>query len=122
MGKMKKFLSLMLAVVMVFSVAPFTMAQTTEATEYQVGDIIQFGLYPQTEITDTALIYKLNDLAPEWEDWTSYGYYSGTGNYGTMRRGDWMRYTDISFNDSKYRAVKFTQYRSELTTFPSSSV
>ena len=84
---------------------------TAEAADYQVGDIIQFGSYPQSEVKDESLIADLNALAPEWDEWTSYGYYSGNGQIGSMVSGDWMRYTDIIYSGTKYRGVKFTKYR-----------
>ena len=82
-----------------------------ENEEYQIGDIIQLGSYPQSEVKDEALINVLNNIAPDWEQWTSYGYYSGDGYQGSMKQGDWMRYTDVVYNGSKYRGVKFTSYR-----------
>ena len=88
---------------------------------YSVGDIIQFGSYPQSEVKDAQTINALNILAPEWDNWTSYGYYSsGTGDYGTMKKGDWMRYVDIKYDGNKYRGVKFTKYR-PYDTYGSSS-
>ena len=84
---------------------------------YKVGDIIQFGSYPQTEVRDGVLISELNALAPEWENWTSYGYYSGNDNIGSMVQGDWMRYIDVTYGGNKYRAVKFTQYRPINTVY-----
>lgn len=83
--------------------------------EIKIGDIIEFGSYPQTEVKDTATINALNALAPAWDKWTSYGYYSGDGNIGSMKQGDWMRYTDVVYNGVKYRGVKFTQYRPDNT-------
>lgn len=77
----------------------------------QNGDIIKFGSYPQTEEKDEATINALNSLAPAWDKWTSYGYYSGDGNIGSMKQGDWMRYVDVPYGDSIYRGVKFTNYR-----------
>ncbi len=123
MGKtMKKILCSLLVAVMCLTSAPVIGFDfTAEAAEYKVGDIIQFGSYPQTEVKDEALVAELNALAPQWEDWTSYGYYSGTGDYGTMVQGDWMRYTDATYNGNKYRGVKFTQYRPYFTLYPSSS-
>lgn len=114
---MKKVLCLILVVVMLVTAVPVAVA---EGNTYEVGDIIQFGSYPQSKVTDDALIAELNALAPEWEDWTSYGYYSGSGSEGTMKKGDWMRYTDIMYSGNKYRGVKFTQYRPERTCDTSS--
>ena len=80
----------------------------------KVGDIVEFGSYPQSEVKDPALLEKLN--AQEL-NWISYGYYSGTGDYndGKMKSGDWMKYADIIFEGKKYRAVTFSEYRPERT-------
>ncbi len=118
---MKKILCTVLVVVMCLTSAPIGgLDLTAEAADYKVGDIIQFGSYPQSKVTDNATITALNNKAPAWVNWTSYGYYSGTGDYGTMKQGDWMRYTDIVYNGNKYRGVKFTQYR-PVHTYRSSS-
>ena len=108
---MKKILSLILVTVMLLTLVPMAYA----ADNVKKGDIIEFGSYPQTEVTDKALIDKLNKQAPAWDKWTSYGYYSGEGAYGTMVSGSWMRYTDITLNGTKYRGVKFTQCRPHYT-------
>ena len=83
--------------------------------EIQTGDIIEFGSYPQTEEKDEATINALNSLAPAWDKWTSYGYYSGDGNIGSMKQGNWMRYVDVPYGGSTYRGVKFTKYRPKWT-------
>ena len=128
---MKKVLCTALVILMCLTNAPLggfvVLDFTAKAAEYQVGDIIEFGSYPQSEVKDETLIAELNALAPEWGDWTSYGYYSGAGmntsevkNYGTMVQGDWMRYTDVDFEGERYRGVKFTQYRPGGTFYTSS--
>lgn len=108
MKKTKKILSLVLVVMMLLSTIP-----TLEvcAIKCKTGDLISFGSYPQSEVKDKTLIAELNAFSPNWESWTSYGYYSGSGDYGSMKQGDWMRYTDVTYNGNKYRGVKFTQYR-----------
>ncbi len=120
MGKtIKKILCTMLVVVMCLTSAPLSgfvgLEFKAKAVDYKVGDIIQFGSYPQSEVKDSATINALNKLAPSWDKWTSYGYYSGSGDYGTMEPGDWMRYTDVTYNGNKYRGVKFIQYRPDYT-------
>ena len=110
---MKKILSFILAITLVFTSVAFAHAE--DSNTYKVGDIIQFGSYPQSEVKDEILIAELNALTPEWEEWTSYGYYSGTGQYGTMVQGDWMRYVDVSHNNLKYRGVMFNKYKSNYT-------
>lgn len=78
--------------------------------ECEVGNIIEFGSYPQSEVTDESLLAELNSLEL---DWISYGYYSGTGDLtdGKMTLGDYMKYADVIYYSNKYRAVKFTEYR-----------
>ena len=110
----QKILSTVLIVIMLLTAMPLVFA---EGEIYETGDIIQFGSYPQSKVKDEALIDELNAIAPEWDEWTSYGYYSGTGKEGSMKKGDWMRYVDIVYNGTKYRGVKFTQYRSNSTYF-----
>ena len=112
----KKILSAVLVLVMLLTAMPMAYA---EGNTYKVGDIIQFGSYPQSEVKDEALIAELNALAPEWDDWTSYEYYTGTYDWGSMLQGDWMRYVDITLCGKKYRGVKFTQYRPQNTYQPS---
>lgn len=85
---------------------------------YKVGDIVEFGSYPQSRITNSSLVSALNKVS---KNWVSYGYYSGTGSYGTMAQGDWMKYADFTYNGTKYRAVTFSQYRPYSTCNPSST-
>ena len=111
----KKILSLVLAVIMIVCTVPMAFAQ---GNKYEVGDIIEFGSYPQSEVKDEALIAELNTLAPEWENWTSYDYYwriDGVDNGNLTMAHDWMKYTDVEYAGNKYRGVKFIEYRPELT-------
>ena len=79
---------------------------------YKVGDIVEFGSYPQSRVTNSSLVSALNKVSKKW---VSYGYYSGTGACGTMAQGDWMKYADFTYNGTKYRAVTFSQYRPSST-------
>lgn len=75
------------------------------------GDVIYFGSYPQSKVTDTTTLSTLGDLVntlPTKSDnkgWTPYGYYirSEAVNY--------MWYTDVETDGNKYRGVYFTSYR-----------
>lgn len=83
---------------------------------------ITFGTYPQTRVSDNALISKLNELAPKWDEWISYNYFSGAGNNwsdGSGEESDYMRYCDIEFNGDLYRGVRFTSYRKVYTNYKS---
>mgnify|MGYP004455117617 CR=1 FL=1 len=88
----------------------------TEAT----GTVINFGSYPQSKVTDSATLKKLDNASKQWE---SYEYYSGTGDWGdgNMEPGDYMKYADIKLGGNKYRAVTFSEYRPYWTGDTSSS-
>lgn len=81
-------------------------AEATKKT-YAVGDVVEFGSYPQSRVVDSTTVLALDEIS---KDWMSYDYYSGDG-YGSMVQGDWMKYADITYNNEKYRAVTFSQYR-----------
>ncbi|MBE6784451.1 MAG: hypothetical protein E7536_10645 [Ruminococcaceae bacterium] len=75
----------------------------------KTGDIIEFGSYPQTRVTDVELIAALDS---QHKNWISYEYYSGTDKYSDKSEpGDWMKYADITYGEQKYRAVTFSKYR-----------
>ena len=84
---------------------------------------MQFGAYPQSRVTDEAIIDGLDSQSLSWK---SYNYYSGTGSLydGNMKPSDYMKYADIVFNGNKYRAVTFSKYRPRFTgdTFSSSYI
>lgn len=113
----KKVMSVLFAVVMIFGIVGnlfSTKSSAAKITDYEVGDIIEFGWYPQSKVTDESLIATLNEIDGEW---ISYGYYSGTGvSYiGQMVSGDYMRYKDVEYELEKYRGVIFDTYRPWLT-------
>ena len=99
-------------------------ANAATITSYSTWYIIEFGSYPQTEVTDSSIISALNALAPaDNTTWTSYGYYSGTGSIvdGQMTAKDYMRYTDVTYNGEKYRGVYFDTYRPYYTGYESTT-
>ena len=75
-------------------------------------ETMSFGSYPQAQVTDGALIARLNAAAgalPTAADshaWTSYGYY-----YEGSTAPDYMWYVDLEDGGERYRGVYFTQYR-----------
>ncbi|MBR5562547.1 MAG: leucine-rich repeat protein [Clostridia bacterium] len=111
----KKGLSLLLAVMMVISVIPASTLISASASAaslgYVVGDTVEFGSYPQSKVTDSALVEELNALTLEWK---SFGFMSGDGNFGSMTESDYMKYADVELAGEKYRAVTFSQYRPNL--------
>lgn len=81
------------------------------------GNVIYFGSYPQTKVTDstitTALVNRMG-AKPTPSDsgsWISYKYDTA----------DFMWYKDLEYNGEKYRGVYFTQYRPYYTTHSSST-
>lgn len=75
------------------------------------GNMIYFGSYPQSRVSDTDTIAKLNAIAslPTSQNargWTSYGYYSSGRN-----KDDYMWYADVEYNGKKYRGVYMTHLR-----------
>ena len=114
----KRILSVMLTVLLIFGTISFALPVNAEnGTSYQVGDIIEYGTYPQTLVTDEALIAKLDALDKRW---VSYKYYVGTGSWndGNMTQSDYMQYSDFFCDGVKYRAVVFSAYRPLETGYP----
>lgn len=130
--KIKTAMSFLLAAVMVLSVIPFAglygfiaNADQFKIIELTKGDLISFGMYPQSQVNDTDLENKLKKAANLKSDetpsvskgWISYEYYSGT-DYpfnGLMKQDDYMLYKDVYFDGSKYRGVYFSEYRPIFT-------
>jgi uncharacterized repeat protein (TIGR02543 family) len=75
------------------------------------GDKFAYGVYPQTEVTNTTVTNQLRTLAgalPSASNngqWTDYNYYIS----GKVEHFMW--YQDVQYEGSKYRGVYFTQYR-----------
>lgn len=114
----KRTITMLLAVIMIGGLAPLgaltLWASAKKISEFKQGDIVTFGQYPQSEVTDSATIASLN-AAPQ--TWQSYGYYSGTGSSydGQMWPSDYMQYCDVLLGGTKYRGVNFSQYRPSST-------
>ena len=115
----KRILSALLVSVLLIGIAPIggfelsTKVSAKDISSCKVGDIIEFGSYPQSKITDSDLIAKIEAVGKSIS-WVDYNYYIGTGTSddGNMKPVDGMMlYKDIPYNGSKYRAVKINQYR-----------
>ena len=115
----KRILSALLVSILLIGIAPIggfelsTKVSAKDISSCKVGDIIEFGSYPQSKITDSDLIAKI-EAAGKSISWVDYNYYIGTGTSddGNMKPVDGMMlYKDITYNGSKYRAVKINQYR-----------
>ena len=126
---LKRILSTVLVAVMLIGIAPMggidlaPKASAKDISSYSVGDTITYGSYPQSKVTDSNLIAKI-EAAGEKYVWCDYNYYAGTGVWydGNMKPvNGMMLYKDIPYGGSKYRAVKINQYRPYWTGYTSSA-
>ena len=117
----RRILCVILTLCLFLSIAPVTMAADTADGGYQKGDIIEFGSYPQSKVTNPRIISALDGFLTD-DVWVSYDYYIGTDTEydGKMTASDYMKYADLELNGEKYRAVRFSQYRPKLTSSTSS--
>ncbi|MBR3619973.1 MAG: hypothetical protein IKN56_00580, partial [Clostridia bacterium] len=118
---MKRLLIILLSLALIagsLSIIGTVSAATETEQTYSVGDIIEYGTYPQSRVTDGETLELLNSLVPDFGEWISYNYYTGSGEAtddGSMQPGDYMKYIDITQGEEKYRAVIFTDYRPKTT-------
>ena len=78
------------------------------------GEVIEYGVYPQSAVEDPDLCGILNDLAGPVSTWTSYGYYTA-GDYGAMAPSSAFRYTDVTWQNRTFRGVCFDEARPTTT-------
>lgn len=115
---LKSLLSLFIVTAVFLCCTPFSaitrlnLSLTASAAQLAVGDIVEFGTYPQTEVTDEELLEKLNSQTFAW---VSYGYHVLNDN-SEIAPGDFMRYADVTLDGKKYRAVTFDKYRPDDTS------
>ncbi|MBR6702682.1 MAG: InlB B-repeat-containing protein, partial [Clostridia bacterium] len=102
-------LSLILTAALLCCIMPFAVFAQDE---YSAGDTFEFGSYPQSRVTDSALVSSLDGVT---KSWVSYGFFAGTGKEGTMEEAGYMQYCDITYGGEKYRAVSFTDFRPRQT-------
>lgn len=125
----KRILSTLLIVVLFVGIAPmggidFTpKAKAMDLSSYKVGDLIEFGSYPQSKVTDEEILNGIKSVEDNYK-WIDYNYYAGTGDWcdGNMKPVDGMMlYKDIVYGGNKYRAVKINQYRPASTGYLSTA-
>ncbi len=105
---MKRTVLFFLIFALIICAVPLASAQAPE------NAVVEFGMYPQSEVKDNKLIKKLNEQEFTWE---SYNYYSGTGTWsdGKMKPGNFMMYADVKYGGKMYRAVRIKKYRPHWT-------
>lgn len=91
----KKILCVFISIVMMLAIAPFTVFASDSG--YKQGDIIEFGSYPQSQVTDESVINELNGLELEWKSIKQYI------NWNQI--AEVYKYADVEYNNEKYRAL-----------------
>lgn len=110
---MRKFLSLLLVNLMLFSFTVIVNAETQQE-DTSVGTVVEFGSYPQTQVTDEALVTELDAATPEEEAYFE-DYWCREPVAGSLKHYDeneyMMKYKDVTYNNEKYRGIKINSYR-----------
>ena len=104
---MKKTIAILLSLLLLFaaaSAAPFAAAEDSQS--FAAGDIIEYGTYPQSRVTDESLLAVLPTLPGEWKH---FGEYSVSVNYTFELTGN--RYIDVVYQNTKYRGVIIDDYK-----------
>lgn len=99
--------------------AYFTDGITFSDPPYEAGETVIFGSYPGSRVSNDDLVAKLGAAAGEW---TSYGFYTGTGKLadGRMAPKDYAEYCDVEYpagSGYRYRGVRMTGYRPYWTGY-----
>lgn len=127
----KRTIKLIILEIMLFSLIntmmPLASAAPVTKQVCQIGDLIEFGSYPQENepiLVSVRYGEDPEEVAKEAGiqlNWKSYGYFHGETDSddfdhgGNMKPSDFMKYADFEYNGEKYRAVKFDHYRPEIT-------
>lgn len=133
MNKWKKFLlcasAVLVTVVMLLLIAPpgfINLAPSARAgkiSAYRSGDTFTCGSYPQSKVTDSAVLNGIKGVENNYQ-WKSYNYYCNTGSESkenVVSVEKMMYYKDVKYNGSTFRAVKINSYRPYSTLRTSSS-
>lgn len=113
-----KIVSLALAVIMLLGCTALVGAKE-EGKAYEVGQVIEFGSYPQSQVTDEATIQALDAIEADSNSYEGYCYGRLRGNYGSVEfedDNDMMYYKDVEYNGAKYRGVEIVRYRPYKTS------
>lgn len=102
-----------LSAVIILSLVLNLFGITAHASNHSVRDLIQFGSYPQNLCEDEEILSQLKQIE---KDWKYYDYYGGNGKPGSMKKGHYNLYADISYGGKKYRAFYIEEFRPSYTT------
>ncbi len=109
----KKSLSFIFVLLLVFSSVTVSNLAFAEDT-FKTGDIVTYGSYPQSVVTDSAVLTALGQLV-DGKKWITYDFYEGTGSTDSAEKAELAKYQDIIYGGSKYRAVSIIKQRPQET-------
>lgn len=82
------------------------------------GDVITFGSYPQSQVTDETLISALTAAAGALPAADTAGAWTRYDDLAGAAAEDYMWYIDVEYSDARYRGVYFTAYRPMRNSLP----
>ncbi len=116
---MKKFRLLGMTLALALLLLQYVGGQKVYAanTDYlEDGDVVTFGSYPQTLVSNNDLIDELDQVSKTWE---KYPYYSKNTSPKSSQVANLnyslMEYADFYYGNQKYRAVRILKYRPTQT-------
>ncbi len=108
----KQMLSVLLSVLLLLGTVAFVLPAAAEETPaYDVGDVIEYGTYPQSLVTDAALLAVLPTLPGTWNTYEYEGTATNSEGYTYPVAFTGMQYIDVVYRNVKYRGVKIDDYR-----------
>ena len=125
-------LSIIICLALSFVLIPSMMFYSSAESNvtYQLGDIVEYGSYPQGLVTEYNSPRVLQYLRSVEDDvlWTSYEYNYGTydstinftngHNHLETYSSDYMKYTDVVFEGKMYRGVMVSKIRPQQIYYP----
>ena len=115
MKHVKQLVSILLSTLLALSGMSLAFAQGTAC---QVGDTLAFGTYPQTRVAETD---ALKTAADEADNAGNSGFifdFSRAEKEDEPERNQRVEITDFFCDAQKYRRVRFTQFRPQITNRP----
>ncbi len=107
------------AVLVLFSFAAARYVRVVSKKDIALSGTVLCGSYPQTMVTDEALLAELSAAELCWQ---YYGdCFSGTDFYATMEPTQCMKYADTEHDGEKYRAVTIERYRPQTSVSPAAA-
>lgn len=99
---MKNIFKKLTVFILVMSLIVTVLSTVSSAATLKKQQCIYFGSYPQSKVTNTAIVSALSSSKVAWKN---YNYIS------TDKSTDVMYYKDVYYNGNKYRGVKIKCYR-----------